>query len=397
LKPSTKPVSIIQAQAASIFVHVSDLRTSAEWYGKLLGLPLAEERFNGGPVYWFDLPHTDLILDDNSGNRAKPGWREEMKPRIMFKTPDIDRAYAFAKETGEPFFEPEHYGTMSFFNFRDPEGQAQMICWTAHEGSGEKPVGESPIEARIASAFVDVQDMPRMARWYADLLGIPEDGYVAEGEIVTLPVARGGSILLDANRHLNGDGFTIPFMFATDDLEASLRYAKDNGFELFGEPEYYGPVSFFVLKDPDGNLVMVCRDESVRSGEEENAGEGESPALSANALGINGVSVFVRDLKAASEWYAQALGFEIGPHDYGDYCELQRDGKYVLHLLRAEEADVPLRRPAFSFDTRDIEAAHRSLFARGATVFPLREYGDHRAFEFEDPEGNRLSFCRFER
>ncbi len=58
-------------RVASVFVHVTDLRTSAEWYSRLLGLPLMEERLNGGPVYWFDFQGTHLILDSNRVNLAK--------------------------------------------------------------------------------------------------------------------------------------------------------------------------------------------------------------------------------------------------------------------------------------------------------------------------------------
>ncbi|WP_219837087.1 VOC family protein [Paenibacillus sp. R14(2021)] len=254
----------MEQRAASIFVHVADLRRSAEWYNKLLGLPLLEDRFNGGPVYWYNLQHTNLILDNDAANQANPEWQASMKPRIMFKTSDIDEAYAYVKEMGEPFLEPEQHGSvMAYFNFRDPEGNAQMVCWTSEEEEdmGE-PIGTSPILPRIGAVFIDVKDMTAMSSWYADLLGIPADAYHAEGEVIALPSTKGGGILLDANRHLQGNDFTIPFMFVTEDLEASLVYAKVNGFELFGEPQYYGPVSFFVLKDPDGNLVMVCREET---------------------------------------------------------------------------------------------------------------------------------------
>ncbi|MBM7568637.1 VOC family protein [Paenibacillus sacheonensis] len=259
-------ITPLEPRAASVFVHVTNLRGSAEWYNKLLGLPMLEDRFNGGPVYWYNLRHTNLILDNNAGNEANPDWRVSMKPRIMFKTANIDEAYAYVKEKGEPFLEPErHGGVMAFFNFRDPEGNVQMVCWTAEEENpGEpEPVGASPILPRIGAVFIDVKDMTAMSSWYADLLGIPADAYHAEGEVVDLPTTKGGGILLDANRGLQGNDFTIPFMFVTEDLEASLVFAQENGFELFGEPQYYGPVSFFVLKDPDGNLVMVCRDESL--------------------------------------------------------------------------------------------------------------------------------------
>ncbi|MFD0670031.1 VOC family protein [Cohnella sp. GCM10027633] len=384
--------SPLNRSIASIFLHVTDLRRSAEWYNRLLGLPMLEDRFNGGPVYWYDLPDTHLILDDNAGNRRNPDWRESMKPRLMFKTPDIDHAYAYVKERGEPLGEPEHLGdVMAYFTFRDPEGNAQMVCWTASEDSAViEPIHGSPIQPRVGAAFIDVKDMAAMASWYADLLGIAEDEYVPEGEIVALPVERGGSLLLDANRHLQYQDFTIPLLFATDDLEASLSYVKDNGFELFGEPEYHGDISFFVLKDPDGNLVMVCRDASVSP-------DSLRPETALVNEKINGVLVYVRDIEAAAGWYERMLGFERGAHDYDNYCELTVSGSYVMHLLLAEEGGEPMRRPAFSLDTTDLAEAHRSLSVRGAIVHPIRQYGDHRSFDFEDLEGNRLMITQFDR
>ncbi|MBE9914188.1 hypothetical protein G8C92_09095 [Paenibacillus donghaensis] len=59
---STTKIPLVN-RVASVFVHVTDLRLSAEWYSRLLGLPVMEERMNGGPVYWFDFEGTHLILD----------------------------------------------------------------------------------------------------------------------------------------------------------------------------------------------------------------------------------------------------------------------------------------------------------------------------------------------
>lgn len=252
---------------ASVFLHVEDLRRSAEWYNKLLGLPMREDRFNGGPVYWYDLPDTHLILDNNAGNEAKSDWSEAMKPRLMFKTTDIDLAYAYVNELGKPLFSPERHGNaMAYFNFRDPEGNVQMACWTsASDEEIIEPISASPIQARIGAAFVDVKNMLALVDWYAGLLGISLEAHSSHDSIVSLPVSRGARLLLDGNRHAQAHTYTIPLMFPTDDLEAALSYVKENGFELFGEPEHYGDVSFFVLRDPDDNLIMVCQDRAAVS------------------------------------------------------------------------------------------------------------------------------------
>jgi catechol 2,3-dioxygenase-like lactoylglutathione lyase family enzyme len=74
----------IKNKIGSVFVHVSDLRHSAEWYSKLMGLPLLEERLNGGPVYWFELEgETGLILDNNQINREQTNWDKTIAPQYI--------------------------------------------------------------------------------------------------------------------------------------------------------------------------------------------------------------------------------------------------------------------------------------------------------------------------
>lgn len=97
-----KQESPIENRVASLFVHVTDLRRAAEWYCKLLGLPVLEERLNGGPVYWFDLPGTGLVLDSDAGNESNPNWQHE-KPLVMLPASDIDRAHAYIREKAEVF------------------------------------------------------------------------------------------------------------------------------------------------------------------------------------------------------------------------------------------------------------------------------------------------------
>ncbi|MBW5448322.1 hypothetical protein GE107_19960 [Cohnella sp. CFH 77786] len=252
-----KPVPL-ENRVGSVFVHVSDLRKSAEWYSRLLGVPVREDRLNGSPVYWFAFPGAHLILDDNSGNRQNPAWREDMKPRVMFPARDIDEAYRYLREKAEPLLEPERYGDMAFCEFRDPEGNVQMACWVAAPDPDDDLPAGSPILPRIGGAFVDVKDMRAAARWYTDLLGLPADEENAAHPIYSVPVTRGAALLLDQNRHLNGKAFSKVFYFETEDLAAALDYVKRHGFELAGEPDGFPDLSEFALLDPDGNRIVIA-------------------------------------------------------------------------------------------------------------------------------------------
>lgn len=250
----------IENRVASLFVHVTDLRRAADWYNQLLGLPLREERLNGGPVYWFDFPGTGLILDSDTFNRANPEWSEKNSPRIMFAVSDIDEAYSYLKDKANVLFEPERHGSMAYFNFSDLEGNVQMACWSEDSGVNyELPATESPVLACISGAFIDIKDMKSAAAWYSELLGLPLDERTAEQTVYTMPVTKGASLLLDQNRYLKQEPFSVLFMFDTDDIEASYDYAANCGMEFHREIERHGEVSFFILKDPDGNLIMVCQ------------------------------------------------------------------------------------------------------------------------------------------
>ncbi|MCI3921260.1 GyrI-like domain-containing protein [Paenibacillus sp. TRM 82003] len=248
----------LEPRVASVFVHVSDLRRSAEWYSRLLGVPLIEERLNGGPVYWLELPGTHLILDSNEGNRQDAQWNESMQPRIMLPAKDIDEAFRYVSDRAEPIGGIERHGPMAYFNFRDPEGNALMACWTASPSEDVEYASSGPIEPRISGAFIDVEDMKRTAAWYCGLFGIPFDEAGAAHSIYSVPIVRGAALLLDGNRYANGETFTERFCLETNDFDAALAYVRELGYTLAGEPNVFPDLSEFALLDPDGNRIVVA-------------------------------------------------------------------------------------------------------------------------------------------
>ena len=51
--------------------------------------------------------------------------------------------------------------------------------------------------------------------------------------------------------------YRVPaFMFATDDIQAAYRFMQQNDVDLVTAVEND---KWFVFKDPDGNLLMVCQ------------------------------------------------------------------------------------------------------------------------------------------
>ncbi|MGG3743775.1 VOC family protein [Paenibacillus chibensis] len=248
----------LENRIASVFIHVTDLRKSAEWYSRLLGLPLMEDRLSGGPVYWFDFKGTHLILDSNAVNRQNPEWNESMMPRIMFNAADIDEAFRYVCEKGDVLSEPERHGAMAYFNFRDPEGNVHMACWSSEADEGQQWASQSPIFPQIGGVFVDVKNMHSSALWYSELLGAQWHDAAAEQDIYSVPMVSGAALLLDRNRYLNQETFKEVLYFETGDFEAAIAYVRSHGFEMAGEVNDFPDLSEFALLDPDGNRILIA-------------------------------------------------------------------------------------------------------------------------------------------
>ncbi|PWV95893.1 catechol 2,3-dioxygenase-like lactoylglutathione lyase family enzyme [Paenibacillus cellulosilyticus] len=122
----------------------------------------------------------------------------------------------------------------------------------------------SPIKNKVGSIFVPVTDIERSRSWYCRVLGLnSDDCEIIAGHLCPLPM-EGTGVILDTMPMWGGDqpGGAPPvqtpaFMFMTADLEGSLAYMKSLGVELVTEIEHN---HWFVVKDPDGNKLMITRE-----------------------------------------------------------------------------------------------------------------------------------------
>lgn len=120
--------SPVESKVNNVFIHVSDLKTSAKWYCDLLGLPLDENEVNS-PV--FNIPvtsETGLTLDDHTFD---PNFQFRPANHVLFNfhAKDIDQAYDFVKSRGITITRDiERFGDFAYFNFQDPDGNVLMIC-----------------------------------------------------------------------------------------------------------------------------------------------------------------------------------------------------------------------------------------------------------------------------
>ncbi len=130
--------------------------------------------------------------------------------------------------------------------------------------SEEGFIRRSPIKNKVGSIFVPVRDIEKSRSWYCRVLGLEEaECKISFGHLCTLPM-EGTGIILDTMPKWGGDQpggapsiETPAFMLMTDDLQSSLDYMKELGVELVTEIEHN---HWFVVKDPDGNKLMICRE-----------------------------------------------------------------------------------------------------------------------------------------
>lgn len=122
----------------------------------------------------------------------------------------------------------------------------------------------SPIKNKVGSIFIPVRDIEKSRSWYCRVLGLNENNCeIISSHLCPLPM-EGTGIVLDTMPKWGGDQpngapsiETPAFMLMTDDLQGSLDYMNRLGVELVSEIEHD---HWFVVKDPDGNKLMICRE-----------------------------------------------------------------------------------------------------------------------------------------
>lgn len=123
------------------------------------------------------------------------------------------------------------------------------------------PINKTPIKNQIGGVFVPVRDLEKAREWYSKILGL-EGGEICFGHLYTAPMMGTAGLMLDTMpkwRKEDGDisTYQAPFIqLLTNDIQASYQFMKENDVELVTEIE---DNFYFVIKDLDGNLLMICR------------------------------------------------------------------------------------------------------------------------------------------
>ncbi|CAM3620691.1 MULTISPECIES: VOC family protein [Brevibacillus] len=110
---------------------------------------------------------------------------------------------------------------------------------------------------QIGTVFVPVRDIEKAREWYCRILGLPVEGDILFGHLYVVPMTAGSGLVLDSRIFEEETRRNSPlFHFNAVDIQAAYDWMKQNGVELITGIEHD---HWFNFKDPDGNVLMVCR------------------------------------------------------------------------------------------------------------------------------------------
>ncbi|GIN73105.1 hypothetical protein J14TS2_35800 [Bacillus sp. J14TS2] len=114
----------------------------------------------------------------------------------------------------------------------------------------------SPILKEIGTVFIPVSNIEKARDWYCDILGLKAEGDIQFGHLYVISM-NGTGIVLDSKIYAKDKIFKTPaFHFNTEDIEEAFQFMKNKGVNLITNIEHG---HYFNFKDPDGNILMVCK------------------------------------------------------------------------------------------------------------------------------------------
>ncbi|WP_421385289.1 VOC family protein [Bacillus salacetis] len=120
----------------------------------------------------------------------------------------------------------------------------------------------SPIVNQINTIFVHVSDLKRSVQWYSELLGHEYDLETVSDPVYNIEIIHFTGLTLDAGpervtKRKVASGYPL-FNFHTEDITAAFSFCEKMGYEIDSEIANFEDFSFFTIKDPDGNVIMIC-------------------------------------------------------------------------------------------------------------------------------------------
>ncbi|MBO0992874.1 VOC family protein [Bacillus sp. SD088] len=121
---------------------------------------------------------------------------------------------------------------------------------------------KTAIKNQMNSVFVHVTNLKASTKWYCELLALQVDLDKVESPVFNVPVVGTTSLTLDDHAFdpdfQHKPSLSPIFNFYASDIDEAYYWVEEKDIEIVREIERAGGTAWFNIKDPDGNIVMIC-------------------------------------------------------------------------------------------------------------------------------------------
>jgi predicted enzyme related to lactoylglutathione lyase len=249
---------------------------------------------------------------------------------------------------------------------------------TKPQGSGVQSVGGS---------ILHVDDLEKMVSWYGDILDMPTD-MNPDVPFHVFDMDNGVNLMLDDHRNMENQTKHPICMLMTMDIEQSYAWMKECGIPIVLEMQKHPTLTYFNFKDSENNIVMIASSTWVNP-------QPIAPNHADHPIKnhLNCIVIPVKDLKRATEWYANLLGHAIKPErqDGGPIYWFDMDNGTGILLDDNRQHEHFEKYPTFMLKAPNIREAYRYMQSKNTRILVEIEHDHH--FFIQDPEGNSVIIC----
>ncbi|WP_409344063.1 VOC family protein [Paenibacillus sp. MBLB4367] len=157
--------------------------------------------------------------------------------------------------SGEPVIYPDG-GPWKEFIVQDPDG------YNIAFGGVDGRKAHCYVQSHIDAVFLWVRNLDEAVQLYSKFMGLEVREQDRYGHLHMFNLDDGSSLILDSN---GMESVPVPeagpvlFKVSTDDIEGARRHAQELGFQIVYDIVHYPKVSFFNIRDRDGNILTVSQ------------------------------------------------------------------------------------------------------------------------------------------
>lgn len=243
---------------------VSDLARSQRYYREVLGFDVTDwwaerDGLTGLALKLHQAPNPSAV----NPNPPEPGSDLGVDVYAYVENwAALDSLYQEFKSKGATIArEPVVYadgGPWKEFVVADPDGYHLSF------GGVDGGRAHCSIQPHIDSVFLWVRDLNRAVERYAKLLGLEVREQDRFGHLHLFRLDSGTALMLDSNGMENvpvPERGPVLFKLPTYDIDRAAKESQDLGFEIVYGIQRLPQVSFFNIRDDDGNILMICQDQ----------------------------------------------------------------------------------------------------------------------------------------